>query len=418
LIIKNLNINTAAGNKYAICCSDVSDVLVEGVTGTTVSDLIHFAGPANNITVWNIKGTTGDDCVAFTAVDYPTYAPGSGDITNITIDGVEATTGHSIVKVIGGTGAVVRGARITNIRGAANISVNLFYDPTCGPSDVDDIVIDGVAVDMSAYATGRIISAITQNGKNLTARNIVSTKGTLAGQILLDLHTWNSVVLDGVVSSELQSGSVIRVGAGGSVKTILASNIGLSSAEAIIMDITGTATNIIFDKVSLSTESTLTGRLLNFGSSAIASTVIVNNIKMYKGRSIFDIASGAAVPSIQVTNSVLNGTNRIGNTAVSTEITILNVKLGTVNPSLYVSNSAALTVLGSGVSRTNASNGLQRAGSEVIHVINQDYPSDLALLTAATGDRCLATAGALTPATLPAPAIYNGTAWKSLYNIP
>lgn len=422
LTLEDLKISTMSGNKYGVFVSDVNTLVIRRASSPsgTASDFIHITGPAENVTVEDISCQSGDDAVAFTAVDYPAYSLTSGDITNIKIRNVSANTSHSVVKVIGGTGAKVRGVDIRNISGSAAVGINLFADPICGPSDISDVNVDGVRVDISEYpSSGRIILATTLNGGTLSIKNVMLQSEITSSQFVFDIGSWSTVSIDTISSKFLLGGSLIRSISGSAIGKLIVRNLLLDDVQSSLVDFYGTVSQFIASNAAYSGGSTSAGILAHYASGSNVSSSLISDVSTLSTRCLMQSENGSTSGKWGLSNIYLKNTNRIFNMAANGDATITNLTADSlVNAAIYVSGGATVTVRGAGVHRVTPWNGFQRAGSEIIHCANRDFPADLALLTGAAGDECLATAGTLTPATLPARVVHNGTAWKSLLNLP
>lgn len=175
---------TSAGGKYAVAIGDATLVTVNGVVCGCFSDGVHVTGPASDVDIRNIKGTTGDDQVAFTGRDYPMYDDVRGDISNVTVDGVYASNSLAALKVVGGTGTAVRNMRVTGLFGTTRIRPVAIISDTTGTTIADGITVDGVY----AQATDPAWSVIWLRG-------VVSTDITIKDVRLLHPVTSNPMVL-------------------------------------------------------------------------------------------------------------------------------------------------------------------------------------------------------------------------------
>jgi hypothetical protein len=181
-----------------------------------------------------------------------------------------------------------------------------------------------------------------------------------------------------------------------------------------IVDIIGTVTNLAVNTVKYTGTTTNTGILIGLASTASTERIFISNINMYTCRCLLQTATGSIAGKIFATNISAKGGNRLANVGSNMVLMLNNFSGETLtNAAFYVSGGATLLLYGSSIERVGAWNGFQRAGSEIIRCLNMDFPADTGLLTPAAGDKCFATAGAVT-----GPAVYTGTAWKSLYSLP
>lgn len=414
LVIKDLNITTTGTNKYAITASDVTNVVIDNIySASTNSDLIHLVGPASNIKISNITGASaGDDIIGVTARDYATYAPGYGNITDLSISNITGTSSTSIVKVIGGTSATVRRVSIRNIFGVANVIVNLFEDTAgCGVSDVSEIVVDGVY----ARPLVLLVDGSTTAGGKLVLRNLYPYGAYAADPTFIQLWNWSSVLIDGFQASDIVAGRIVFPRSGYTVGNLMIKNVTLPSFNtAMVVNIDGTVTRLAVDGLQMNITDTNTSNIFNYGASSVVPITTFNNIEVTNGRCLVNLANGSNKKYILANNVRLAGTNRLANAFSPLDLTLTNFTGDTlVNAAIYAGNSATVDLRGSGINRIGSWNGFQRAGSEVINCYNIDYPADTALLAATTGEKCFST----TTAPL-GPSVYTGSAWHSLYSLP
>lgn len=137
---------TSAGGKYAITAADVTQLTVRDITLNTFSDGVHVTGPARDVDIRNVSGTTGDDQVAFTARDYGHYDDVHGDIENVTVSGVYARNSLAALKIISGTGTAVRDVRVDGLFGTTRIRPVAIISDLTGPTVADNLEISGVHV--------------------------------------------------------------------------------------------------------------------------------------------------------------------------------------------------------------------------------------------------------------------------------
>ena len=129
LVIDNPKCISSGGNGlYAISLAAVTSVLVRAPvfdinpgqaswggysTPGTSRDGVHINGPASNIRVENVYGSTGDDAVAITSSDFGNIAKYyAGDVTNCTFENIMPyLCPQTVVKVMAGPNTTVSGVR-------------------------------------------------------------------------------------------------------------------------------------------------------------------------------------------------------------------------------------------------------------------------------------------------------------------
>ena len=134
LTYKNLTLLNET--KYCSLVCNCDGFIADNITFNTHSDGIHFQPPLNNAYITNIKGTTGDDMIAFTLGDYSSYEiTNTGDFTNIVIDGVFGVNAKSLIKITGaGANAnnVFKNIQINNLNGTVTREVVSIIEDNLG----------------------------------------------------------------------------------------------------------------------------------------------------------------------------------------------------------------------------------------------------------------------------------------------
>jgi hypothetical protein len=118
LNIINLDIRNVP--KYALCLANCYDVTINGVTLDTLSDGIHFLGSGGNITVSNVQGKTGDDCVAFGQSDFYQYldnAHAHGDFDSVVVRNIKPKFALSCVKYYGCANTAMNDIKVSEVGG-------------------------------------------------------------------------------------------------------------------------------------------------------------------------------------------------------------------------------------------------------------------------------------------------------------
>lgn len=189
---------TSAGGKYAITAADVTDVTVTRVRFKTFSDGVHITGPARDVSISDVKGTTGDDQVALTARDYGHYDDVHGDIENVNVSDVHSLGSLASLKIISGTDTAVRDVRVSGLYGTTRIRPISISSDLTGPTVADGIEISGVHV----QCTDPSFASIWLRGvssTDITIRDVRTTRA-MAGNpmVLIDRDTRiGSLTIDG-----------------------------------------------------------------------------------------------------------------------------------------------------------------------------------------------------------------------------
>lgn len=383
ITVRDLTVTSSAG-KYALNLGDVTRATITRISFATASDGVHFNGPAQYVSVRDITGTCGDDVVAFTAADYAAYNDVSGNISDVLVDGINATSTAALLKVIGGTGLTLRRLIFRNIngQGARGIAIT---DDTTGATDIGACLVDGVNAVITGSNSDVDLGATA--GKDITIRN-VNVAATSTVRVALKMTNWVSVVIDGF-SAPFSSSNLDLIRLSGTVGDLCVSNL-----TAILGD-------------------TTTSNVVNVGTGATLGRLLLDRLEVTGGRCILSTVN--VVGQVIATAIALKSANRLANIGASTDLTLSGLVIDTLtNQAIHVSASAALTVRGAGVTRVTAWNGFSRAGAEVIRVINRDYPADLSILGKAEGDTAYNTNAGLACGV--GPAVSNGTNWKNVYS--
>jgi hypothetical protein len=229
LTIRDTHIKTGTGAKYAIAIGDAVDVHAQRLKFTTASDGIHFQGPASRITVRDVTGVaTGDDTVAFTARDYTQFDDVHGDIIDVLVDGVRGSSQLAQVKVIGGTGTVLRRMTIRNLDGSGGTYGVIVSDDTTGATDMDGLLIESV---MSSAA--EVVYLGTTGGRNATVRDVRLVYPRAAGSTLVKIGgVWESVTVAGVTRAGWIAGSHTPIGVTGTVGSLSLSDVQIALGAA------------------------------------------------------------------------------------------------------------------------------------------------------------------------------------------
>jgi len=145
---------------------------------------------------------------------------------------------------------------------------------------------------------------------------------------------------------------------------------------------------------------------------------MVSIIVMNKGKTLFVLQSGSTFGSGTLNNFKLSGCSRIMDTAVNADLSIgSGVVVSPLSESIY-STAGTATIRGAGCYIDTSVRDAAAVTSGAIRMMNIDYPVDTAKLASpVAGDKCYNT-NAASPPLKTGPSIYNGTAWKSLLDIP
>jgi hypothetical protein len=425
---------------------DVTRVTATNQTFNTRMDGVHITGPAAYVSVANITGTTHDDSVAIVGAEYPGFNDVGGNISNVVVQGVSASSSTETLRLIGGTGVTLRDITLRDITAlGTTYAVAITNDSQEGSAtDIAGVLVDGV----SGRAAPILVYLNALYGTGVIIKNVQISDPTTQIAINVAGGTWGTITVDGVTHSTEVGGAlgVMSVASGASIASLALSNISVSpsSGSSGVLTVGGTVGNLVLDKVS-ATPSSINGHTnivqINGGSvthlsitntslvaiDTTASTMVelnggsmtayeISNSRQYKGGQVLWFISGTSGLGKMSNMDV----NAVGRLAVllgpAVDLTLSDLSLTSpVSAAIYTSGGA-VTIRGSGVNRATAWAGFERAGSEVIHCINEDYPADVSLLTRAMGDRAYNTNASLGTLGAAGPVVSDATAWHLMSN--
>ncbi len=207
------------GGRYAVAVGDCTKVVADKLDFQTSGDGVHFTGPGQYITVRDIKGTTGDDHVAFTGIDGQSQVGSSlgdvnGGFTDVLVEDIQSNGSWTSLKITGGmtsgnvansisrfkakdlSGSVVNGSvNILDYGGATTFTgeienVNVVTGtnfPLCklGATNASEVVLRGFKWPNVATPTSGVIQ-ITQNVTSLLIKDMEFLySGATGGPIIL-----------------------------------------------------------------------------------------------------------------------------------------------------------------------------------------------------------------------------------------
>lgn len=461
---------TTTGGKYAVSVGDCTGIQIDRHQSQTSSDGIHFTGPVAGVRIRGVSGTTNDDSIAFTSLDWLTYNDVGGAITDVVVENVGVNTPGSQVKLMCGTNAPVGRVIVRNVLvpglGVSAHAVSLI-DDQAGTAPISNVLVDGVHLKGTA---GTALFLSSASAKNVVIRNIFD-EATNTGESVWVGGTVESLTLDGWSRPSTATGArrAVTMDVAASIGTLRVqnarANLAAGAPARSIVNTAGTATNVYLDgieidiansidnvptidlaatssfvsisrfRASVSGAATGTtglirvqaapGRLLVDGAQvaladtnatpllrvqAAVTSLVMSNVQQANGRALMAVYGAITYASL---NGVqISGTGRLIEMYSAVDVTLSGVVLQSlVSPAIYVSG-ATLTVRGAGV--VSAAAMVQRAAAEVIHVINPDVPADLSILAKTDGDMATNTNGALACGV--GKAISNGTNWKNIYS--
>jgi hypothetical protein len=354
------------------CSTSISGLLIDGVSGANVQFLLEPTLGAD-VTIRNVSvsqaATGGSGAFVFGALNQASYHNASW--SSILIDGVYfspnvTTSAVSVVSV--GSGAIIGSLTLANFSGSF--------------SQQNDVALSSGSTALTTF-TGKNWSLARTSG---TSNNplIYITGSAAVGTISL-----SQIKLADTVASTY--GEFVNIAASATV-----TDLRMNGVEVNGIVTGGSGTNFLH----------VYGTLGHYSLSDIQTSVITAVITSQSSTTV--VGSGTVSNSFfATTNRFINASNTGG-----IDLTLNGVTITSTNAAIFTSG-APITIRGAGVSQGGGTwTGVTRGGSEVVHVINPDFPADITLLTGSVGDRC-----SNTNATYQlGPLISNGTNWYSMYN--
>lgn len=445
LLIENVT-HTSSGGKYAIGVADVTAYKVRNIYAPgTNSDTVHVNGPAYDGLVENVETTSGgDDIVGVVTTDFTGYNDSSGTVDNLTVRNIAGSTATRCVLLAGsangtadgymcqnitvervrqygsGSGvyvaAQVAGTALTHdqivIRGVEGGVVNL-RAPHMGQVTVENVTnttASAAAVVLSPEAApqnNHIIDRLTMRGCKATTSDVLDALNstTVIGQADLYDCSCSAASLASLACSTVTSlrfhncehtgtGDAVIVGAAGTTITEMVFNslraTNPTTTKHVVKVNAGTVQTVEFNNPQVTAVDNLSGSLVFVNAtSVVVGKVNVKGGKLDGIRNVLDHqgTGTAVVTHLTVDGTHFNACNRIFQASnVTLNFAYSNVtNTAAVNQPCRIFGGGALNVRGYGWQGYTTSAAV-RATTEVVHVVAQDFPVDVSILTGANGD--------------------------------
>lgn len=163
-------------------------------------DGMHITGPASDLYIDTLTGTTGDDVVCLCADDgSPTVMPTEGDISTVIVSNLNLNGGKAAVKMLSNTHSVLN-VLIQNIAGryaqSTQGEVIITFTDAIGAGGCNNTgSISGIQIDQitATAQTGWWLNWSTKNNTSLSYSNVSAGSGTIftytAGGCAADILT-------------------------------------------------------------------------------------------------------------------------------------------------------------------------------------------------------------------------------------
>ena len=395
LTISGITYRSASG-KYGVLVQHVTNVLIEDIVADNCnSDGVHIQGPASNVIVRRISGTSGDDLVGITPVDYTTYVWGDeGDVTDVVIEDIAPKNGHAAgVKVLGGQGCQVRRISISRVSGTVvQYPVWIGGDPLNaalnGP--IDDVRV----VDLTAQSASPGYTSLRLNGAAI-------------GSVAVDGH---------VVATGSNNSPGVQIEPGAVVSKLAIQRVSLVSGTAEYISVLGTVKRCVVTGVS---------GVVPAGQSIVryptsATSARIDSLAIRDGSWSHATVSGSIV-RLEIASQTLGLLTLsdldvtappawIADLNASTDLYLSNVRIASGGNIANLRAAANLKVY---ANQPMPSGTTAVTAGGVVRSRGLGYQVDVSKLTKAAGDMATNTNAALSCGV--GPVICDGTTWKHLY---
>lgn len=418
--------------KYSFFIGNVKNPIIENMRFDCFSDGLHFIGPISGGYVEGVRGSTGDDHVALFGTDYVVYGNIIGDISDVRVEDIMMDTSVGRILLCGAPGHKVRNIHIKNIKGKCRTAATLasgIGDAFCIPefnSDVSEIYIDDVEIYPPQNGYGIALNPESGGAVHISNYKIKYGVNNNIGHIRID-GKLDSLTIDGFYKSRNANAPCNPVSCSSNtvIKRLSIRNVDIpcsdgSAPSYFLLVGAGKVYNLAIDGYYYDMATyTLAGSCILLSSGGVISTAVLNNIQINKGKAIIVAQAGSSLGPITLSNYIIDGSSRILDSSVQADITIGVGRVTSPLSSAIYAYNASVTVRGSGCYiDTSIRDAIELGGTGGVHVKNLDFPCDTAkMVSPVVGDKCL-NYNASSPPLKAGPAIFNGTVWKSLLDLP
>lgn len=308
--------HTSSAGKYAINVGDCTDFRIEGHRFATASDGVHVNGPASNGVIRDLFGTTGDDFVSLTPADYAAYNDTSGDITDITIEGLYPTaTAATALKVLGGNTGASKRIRARNIGGSSLATTGAVYvgdDTTSANTQgvVDQILVENVSTTVPngtnvVYLYGSSMRTLVVRGLFYDSTTATTSPISVNAN---SASTVASLTVERVRCANLAALAVLTVAANAAITNLSVRDVRVATftSGAATVPVISLNANIGTARISdVSVDTCTGGELVRVASTCTVTRLMVNRA------SIISTANAVSIVSVYgtVTDLDMNAAN-------------------------------------------------------------------------------------------------------------
>lgn len=386
LLIENVTVTSAAG-KFSINAGDCTNVTVRRSAFDAFSDGVHISGPATNITITDVSGTTGDDVVALVSSEgapYIQYRDTFGNISGANVERVYAASTASALKMATADGATISGVRADGLQNTSTTPKSLFIHDDTGTIAVDDVRI--------ANMSGYWLTGTSGEIGNITLTNCTFTPDA-------NSRAWGNVKCD-ITNLRVSGLSTLNPSA-------------FTGCHGVNLSATCTVTTVDMSDVRMATSSSAAAFRIADGT-VTATDVKLMNVHMAQsgatGAFVQAQTAGSTLSNIYLSNCSGTNISWIVDTALTSSVFMANVRSS--GGSFNIRATGNLTVYGTGI--TSASGPSITAGG-VLRSKSLDHNVDTGLTGVAVtnGDMAYNTNAARGNGV--GPCVANGTVFKNLY---
>jgi hypothetical protein len=426
LIIDIENATSTAG-KQTIYFGDISRFEITQRNSNVYSGMTQGIGPLFNGRIPYTTGTAGDDVVALVGADWPsTGNDTAGDIQNVEVGTIHATTLANLFKLLAGNSCRADGVVVDKVMGSAGINAAWIGDDAAQPETTGgtygDVEVKYIDANVATTGSGTPVSLPSPSADRIKFGTIRwSSTGVQSYAIYLggaSTATLGQLIVDSIdMPAGTLSGAVYCNGPGLTVDSLVinaARWVQTTSANNFVNVFQGTINEVTFGpgvKMICQAGGGQYGLVVNGGT--------VGNLRCLggsytNGGSLFRTRAGMAAMTVQLVGTYIKGMSRVANVFSPVTVVMEAPIFDTIGVQAFFVNGGSLVLRGT-MTTIGAFTLLQRqGGAEAVEVVGLTIPADLSALTKTNGDMANNTNGSLACGV--GPAVCNGTNWKNLYS--
>lgn len=426
LTLSGLTLSTA-DSKYAVSLGDVTAAEVSSLTLGVFSDGVHLAGPATNVRIQRLTGTTGDDSVAITPRDWPAYDDVFGNVDILAVEDIATTsTAACVFKLLGGSPATAaRRVRVRGLSGVGNNNAVIIGDDTAQANTTGGL-IDVVSIENIACTAQNGQSIAYINGSNIRRLRLAgiafdnsAATAAVVRVVPVSAATIASLTLSDIDVNALNANPIVQIDSTATVTRLLIDRVTVASSAsgAVGLAVSGVITDLTLTRFT----ATWTGSCYVVSLTGSASTATVTRMSLSDihvsgsgGGLLTAVTSTHVLPRVEVSNAQLNSTAWVADLNTVTELHLSNVT--TITPTAGIFNiraACALTVRGAGLNLAPGGQNINIAAGGTVTSKTLALECDLTKLQTTAWSMAYNTNAGHAAGV--GPVVANGTLWKQLY---